>query len=133
MVDSDPGDAVQCFPPRGPGIDRAGLSRVVASRATGSSRAWRILARTAPTRAGQTCPISSFSANSKRWMQCYIETYDHGYVGHFHVRLTNFTRTRLAFEIVRKRNTYVEVSCSLDAVEFKELQRIVNIIFDQHG
>jgi hypothetical protein len=77
--------------------------------------------------------ISSFSANSKRWMQCYIETYDHGYVGHFHVRLTNFTRTRLAFEIVRKRNTYVEVSCSLDAVEFKELQRIVNIIFDQHG
>jgi len=39
----------------------------------------------------------------------------------------------LAFEIARKRNTYVEVSCSLDAVEFKEVQRIVNIIFDQHG
>jgi len=43
--------------------------------------------------------------------------------------LTNFTRTRLAFEIARKHNTYVEVSCSLDAVEFKEVQRIVNIIF----
>ena len=57
----------------------------------------------------------------------------HGCVGHFHVRLTNFTRTCLAFEIARKRNTYVEVSCSLDAVEFKEVQRIVNIIFDQHG
>ncbi len=65
--------------------------------------------------------------------QCYVETHDHGYVGHFHVRLTNFTRTCLAFEIARKRNTYVEVSCSLDAVEFKEVQRIVNIIFDQHG
>lgn len=65
--------------------------------------------------------------------QCYVETHDHGYVGHFHVRLTNFTRTCLAFEIARKRNTYVEVSCSLDAVEFKEVQRIVNIIFDLHG
>ena len=65
--------------------------------------------------------------------QCYGETHDHGYIGHFHVRLTNFTRTCLAFEIARKRNTYVEVSCSLDAVEFKEVQRIVNIIFDQHG
>jgi len=47
--------------------------------------------------------------------------------------MTNFTRTCLAFEIARKRNTYVEVSCSLDAVEFKKVQRIVNIIFDQHG
>ena len=64
--------------------------------------------------------------------QCYVETHDHGYVGHFHVRLTNFTRTCLVFEIARKRNTHVEVSCSLDAVEFKEVQRIVNIIFDQH-
>jgi len=33
--------------------------------------------------------------------QCYVETHDHGYVGHFHVRLTNFTRTCLAFEIAR--------------------------------
>ena len=65
--------------------------------------------------------------------QCYVETHDHGYVGHFYVRLMNFTRTRLAFEIARKRNVCVEVSCSLDVVEFKEVQRIVNIIFDQHG
>ena len=67
--------------------------------------------------------------------QCYVETHDDGHVGHFHVRLTNFTRTCLAFEIARKRNasTCVEVSCSLDAVEFREVRRIVNIIFDQHG
>jgi hypothetical protein len=63
--------------------------------------------------------------------RCYVETHDHGYVGHFHMRLTNFTRARLAFEIARKRNNYVEVSCSLDAVEFEEVQRIVNIIFGQ--
>jgi hypothetical protein len=65
--------------------------------------------------------------------QCYVETHDHRYVGHFHLRLTDFTRTRLAFEIARKRNTHVEVSCSLGAAEFKELERIVNIIFDRHA
>jgi hypothetical protein len=94
----------------------------------------RILGRTAPIRAGRTRPISLFSAQFETLDkgQCYVETHDHGYVGHFHVRLTNFTRTLLAFEIARKRNTYVEVSCSLEAVEFKEVQRIVNIIFDQH-
>src|SRR5258707_5116498 len=37
--------------------------------------------------------------------QCYVETHDRGHVGHFHVRLTNFTRTCLAFEIARKHNT----------------------------
>ena len=65
--------------------------------------------------------------------QCCVETHDHGYVGHFTLRLTVFTRTCLAFEIARKHDTPVEVSCSLGAVEFKELERIVNIIFDQHG
>jgi hypothetical protein len=65
--------------------------------------------------------------------QCYVETHDHGYVGHFHLRLTEFTRRRFAFEIARNRDTHVEVSCSLGAVEFKEPERIVNIIFDQHG
>jgi len=48
----------------------------------------------------------------------YVETHDHGYVGHFHVRLTNFTRTCLASRSAT-RNTYVEVSCSLDAVEIQ--------------
>jgi hypothetical protein len=65
--------------------------------------------------------------------QCYVETHDHAYVGHFHLRLTEFTRTRLAFEIARIRDTHVEVSCSLRAAEFNDLERIVNIIFDQHG
>jgi hypothetical protein len=65
--------------------------------------------------------------------QCYVETHDQGYLGHFTLRLTDFTRTSLAFEIARKRDTHVAVSCSLGAVEFKELERIVNIIFAQHG
>ncbi len=65
--------------------------------------------------------------------RCYVDTHDHGYVGHYRLRLMDFSPTRLAFEIERKSNTHVEVSCALDAVEFNEVQRIVNIIFDQHG
>lgn len=37
--------------------------------------------------------------------QCYIETHDQGHIGHFPLRLTELSRTRLAFEIVRKKRT----------------------------
>jgi len=65
--------------------------------------------------------------------QCYVETHDHGYIGHYRLRLADFSPTLLAFEIERKHHTHVEVSCALDPVQFKEVQRIVNIIFDRHG
>ncbi len=65
--------------------------------------------------------------------RCYVETHDHGYVGHYRLRLMDFSPTHLAVEIERKSNTHVEVSCALDAVEFNDVQRIVNIIFDRHG
>jgi len=65
--------------------------------------------------------------------RCYVETHDHGYVGHYRLKLIDFSPTRLAVEIERKSNTHVEVSCALNAVEFDEVQRIVNIIFDRHG
>src|SRR5262249_23739871 len=61
---------------------------------------------------------------------CYLETHDHDtYTGHFRLRLIDFTPTRLAFEIARPTNKYVEVSYELDANRFREVQRIVNIIF----
>jgi hypothetical protein len=65
--------------------------------------------------------------------RCYVETHDHGYVGHYRLKLIDFSPTRLAVEIERKSNTHVEVSCALNAVEFNEVLRIVNIIFDRHG
>jgi hypothetical protein len=65
--------------------------------------------------------------------RCYVETHDHGYIGHYRLRLADFSPTRLAFEIERKTNTHVEVSYAVDAAEFNEVQRIVNIIFDRHG
>lgn len=61
--------------------------------------------------------------------QCYIETHDEGYIGHFPLRLTELTRTRLAFEIVRKTNSHVEVSFALNASEFEEVRHIAEVIF----
>src|SRR5450759_5197981 len=34
--------------------------------------------------------------------RCYVETHDESYIGHFPLRLTEFSRTHLAFEIVRE-------------------------------
>ena len=65
---------------------------------------------------------------------CYIETHDHDtYTGHFRLRLIEFTRTRLAFEIARTDHKYVEVTYDLDAKQFVEVQRIVHIVFGLQG
>jgi hypothetical protein len=61
---------------------------------------------------------------------CYIETQDHDtYAGHFRLRLIEFTPTRLAFEIARRDHKYVEVTYNLNAKRFREVQRIVQIVF----
>jgi hypothetical protein len=61
--------------------------------------------------------------------RCYLETHDKGYIGHFRLRLTQLSRTRLAFEILRKTDNQVEVSFALNASEFEEVRRIAEIIF----
>ncbi len=61
--------------------------------------------------------------------RCYIETHDEGYIGHFPLRLIELSRTRLAFEILRKTDKHVEVSFALDASEFEEVRQIAEIIF----
>ena len=65
--------------------------------------------------------------------RCYVETHDHGYVGHYRLKLIDFSPTQLVVAIERKNNTHVEVTYALDVVEFNEVQRIVNIIFNRHG
>ena len=65
---------------------------------------------------------------------CYIETHDHDtYTGHFRLRLIEFTPTRLAFEIARTDHKYVEVTYDLDAKQFGEVQRVVQIVFGVQG
>jgi hypothetical protein len=72
-----------------------------------------------------------FETPDRGW--CYIETHDAGYVGHFRLRLTELSRTCLAFEIVRARNNHVEVSFSISASEFEEVRRIAEVIFSERG
>jgi hypothetical protein len=61
---------------------------------------------------------------------CYLETHDHDtYSGHFRLRLIEFTPTHLVFEIARRDHKHVEVTYKLDAKRFREVQRIVRIIF----
>ena len=61
--------------------------------------------------------------------QCYIETHDERYIGHFRLKLAKLTRTRLAFDIARNTNNHVEVSFALNASEFEEVKRIAEIVF----
>ena len=61
--------------------------------------------------------------------RCYIETHDERYIGHFPLRLTELSCTRLAFEIDRRSNRHVEVSFALNASEFEEARRIAEVIF----
>jgi hypothetical protein len=57
--------------------------------------------------------------------RCYLETHDEGYAGHFPLRLTQLSRTRLAFEILRKTDNHVEVSFALNASELFPLASLV--------
>ena len=61
---------------------------------------------------------------------CYPETHDPDrYAGHLGLRLVEFTSTRLAFVIDRPQDRLVEVTFRLRARRFREVQRVVNIIF----
>gem|GEM_PF-2881297 len=61
---------------------------------------------------------------------CYLETHDPDrYAGHLRLRLVEFTPTRLAFEIDRPQDRLVQVTFRLGARRFREIQRVVNIIF----
>ena len=59
-----------------------------------------------------------------------LETHDPDrYAGHLRLRLVEFTSTRLAFEFDRPQDRLVEVNFRLGARRFREVQRVVNIIF----
>ena len=61
--------------------------------------------------------------------KCYIESHDEKYIGHFKLKLVEFSPTRLAYEIARRDHKIVEVSFSLTAAEFEEAQPIIEVIF----
>ena len=62
---------------------------------------------------------------------CYIETHEPDrYAGHFRVRLVEFALSRLIFDIDRATDRRVEVTFTLAPQQFREIQRIVRIIFE---
>jgi hypothetical protein len=61
--------------------------------------------------------------------KCYVESDDDEYIGHFKLRLVEFSTTCLVFEIARRDHNRVEVSFVLAAAEFEETQPIVEVIF----
>jgi len=61
--------------------------------------------------------------------ECYVETHDERYIGHFRLRLAEFNRKRLAFEIVGRRDNHVDVSFSVGKADFEKVFRVGEIIF----
>jgi hypothetical protein len=61
--------------------------------------------------------------------KCYVESDDEDYIGHFKLKLLEFSSTRFVFEIARRDHNHVEVSFALTATDFEDAQRIVEVIF----
>lgn len=61
--------------------------------------------------------------------RCYVESDNEDYIGHFKLKLLEFSLTRLVFDISRRDHPRVELSFALTATEFFETQRIVEIVF----
>lgn len=60
---------------------------------------------------------------------CYIESENESYIGHFTLKLIEFSPALLSFEIVRATKNQVEISFALDAKNFEEVRRVAEIIF----
>ena len=61
--------------------------------------------------------------------KCYIESHDEEYIGHFKLKLLEFSPTRFAYDIARRDHKFVEVSFALTAAEFEEALPIIEVIF----
>lgn len=61
--------------------------------------------------------------------KCYIESDKDEYIGHFNLKLLEFSPSRLAFEIMRRNHNHVEVCFELTATAFDEALPIVEVIF----
>ena len=60
--------------------------------------------------------------------ECYVETHDEGYIGHFRLRSIEFSPSRLLVEIARDRNNRIEVIFDIGLFEFEEVRRVIDII-----
>lgn len=61
--------------------------------------------------------------------ECYIESDNEDYIGHFPLKLIELTQTKLEFDILGRKDNRVVISFALQASEFDEVRRIAEIIF----
>ena len=60
--------------------------------------------------------------------QCYIETHDEKYCGHFLLRRVDFTPQKLSIELDRPRGNFVSVTFAMASTEFAEAPQVIKII-----
>lgn len=61
--------------------------------------------------------------------KCYLESADEKYIGHFKLKLLEFTTTRLEFKISRPKLNHVAICFALTDAEFEEALPIIEVIF----
>ena len=61
--------------------------------------------------------------------KCYVESDDEECIGHFKLKLVEFSSTRFAFEVSEHEHKPIEVSFALTEPEFVDARRIVEVIF----
>jgi hypothetical protein len=60
--------------------------------------------------------------------ECYIETHDERYCGHFRLRRIEFTPEKLAIELDRPKDNVIYVSCRLTPSQFEAASHVMKII-----
>jgi hypothetical protein len=60
--------------------------------------------------------------------ECYIETHDRKYIGHFLVRRVEFTPEKLSIEFDLPADNLINVTFDMTIANFKKMSRVVRII-----
>jgi hypothetical protein len=60
--------------------------------------------------------------------ECYIETHDKEYIGHFLLRRVEFTPKTLSIEFDRPRDNLISVTFAMTTSNFRKASRVVKII-----
>ena len=60
--------------------------------------------------------------------ECYVETHNEEYIGHFRLRRVNFTPEGILVEIARSRNNVIRVTFSMTTPAFEEALPVLKII-----
>jgi hypothetical protein len=60
--------------------------------------------------------------------ECYIETHDKNYIGHFLLRCVEFTPKKLSIELDRPMDNLINVTFDMTVADFKRASRVVGII-----